>query len=71
MRIFAPPPSVRARSPRPSPAQLQVGDGLRQRLRLARVVLGTGFGPKDFLAYLAGGAAVLAAERLRRVTAWA
>jgi hypothetical protein len=37
--------------------------------RVARVVFGTGFDPKDFLAYLAGGAAVLAVERLRGVTA--
>jgi len=44
--------------------------GLLHRLGLAanpvaRIVLGTGFDPKDFLAYLAGGLAVLAAERLR------
>lgn len=32
----------------------------------ARVVLGTGFDPKDFIAYASGGMAVLAVEALRR-----
>ncbi|MDB5710901.1 MAG: hypothetical protein JWL96_2971 [Sphingomonas bacterium] len=34
--------------------------------RVARVVLGTGFDPADFLAYAGGGAAVLAAETVGR-----
>jgi hypothetical protein len=36
------------------------------RWRVARIVLGTGFDPADFLAYAAGAAAVLAVETLRR-----
>jgi hypothetical protein len=32
---------------------------------LARIVLGTGYDPKDFIAYLAGGSAVLAVEAIR------
>ncbi|HEY0314268.1 MAG TPA: DUF2809 domain-containing protein [Allosphingosinicella sp.] len=32
---------------------------------VARIVLGTGFDPKDFLAYLAGGLAMLGMEFLR------
>ncbi|MDB5676221.1 MAG: hypothetical protein JWM65_3203 [Sphingomonas bacterium] len=34
--------------------------------RVARVVLGTGFDPADFLAYAGGGVAVIAVEAVRR-----
>lgn len=36
--------------------------------RWARIILGSGFDPQDFVAYTAGGAAVLLVERYRRAS---